>query len=129
MDPETRAEIEARLLSLKAELEGSGAHKVEPNRTDDGGRRDEDHQPLNEMLQSIASSRNRSRAEVHKQVNAALERLRREPEAFGLCEDCDEPIKPGRLRLLPYATLCVACQGAREAPIQRGRRRHLHDID
>ncbi|WP_416768225.1 TraR/DksA family transcriptional regulator [Sulfurimonas sp. ST-25] len=34
-------------------------------------------------------------------------------EDFGVCEACDEPIAPGRLALMPEATLCVACAEAR----------------
>jgi DnaK suppressor protein len=34
---------------------------------------------------------------------------------YGLCEDCGRQIPPRRLEILPAATLCVACQGRREA--------------
>jgi DnaK suppressor protein len=29
---------------------------------------------------------------------------------YGICEDCDSPISPARLRALPFARRCVACQ-------------------
>src|SRR5712691_2243627 len=38
----------------------------------------------------------------------ALDRLR-EGE-YGLCEECEEPIAPARLRALPEVTTCVRCQ-------------------
>jgi RNA polymerase-binding protein DksA len=33
---------------------------------------------------------------------------------YGLCEDCGESIAPKRLKALPFATRCVACQAATE---------------
>ena len=127
MTSEERARWRAVLEALLGELESDGPLKAQPNRTDDGGRRDEDHQPLNEMLQSITSSRNRTRTVVLRQTRLALARLKREPDLFGLCEICEEPINARRLALMPYSTFCVRCQSEREAPISKGRRRHLTD--
>ncbi len=45
-------------------------------------------------------------------ISQALARI--DDPAFGLCEDCDEPIAWGRLRLEPWALRCVACESARE---------------
>jgi DnaK suppressor protein len=38
----------------------------------------------------------------------ALDRLR--GGEYGLCEECEEPIAPARLRALPEVTTCVRCQ-------------------
>jgi DnaK suppressor protein len=38
----------------------------------------------------------------------ALERLR--DGEYGLCEECEEPIAPARLRAMPEVTRCVRCQ-------------------
>jgi RNA polymerase-binding transcription factor len=38
----------------------------------------------------------------------ALERLR--GGEYGLCEECEEPIAPARLRAMPEVTTCVRCQ-------------------
>ena len=38
----------------------------------------------------------------------ALERLR--GGEYGLCEECNEPIAPARLRAMPEVTTCVRCQ-------------------
>jgi DnaK suppressor protein len=105
-----------KLLALHAELSGKGPRRIEPNRTDEarvGG--DEDEQPLNEMLQAIASGRNRMDAVVLARVTRALRKLREEPEEFGVCEECDEDISPARLDAVPYAELCVACQRKKDA--------------
>ena len=43
-----------------------------------------------------------------REVRAALERMR--DGTYGICERCDEPIKPKRLEALPWARYCVSCQ-------------------
>ena len=115
-----------RLTRLLERLEAQGEQKMEPNRTDDTGRRDEDHQPLNEMLQAIASGRNRSRSVILKQTREALARLDDEPEMFGLCIDCEEPIPARRLELMPYVARCVPCQSELECG-GHGSRKSLTD--
>jgi RNA polymerase-binding protein DksA len=45
-------------------------------------------------------------------ISQALARI--DDPAFGLCEDCGEPIAWGRLQLEPWALRCVACESARE---------------
>jgi DnaK suppressor protein len=42
------------------------------------------------------------------EVEAALDRL--ETGSYGLCERCDQAIDPARLKALPWARLCLACQ-------------------
>lgn len=51
------------------------------------------------------------------QVSRALQRI--QSPAFGLCEDCSEPIAYERLRLEPWALRCVACETTREGPAGR----------
>jgi RNA polymerase-binding protein DksA len=53
------------------------------------------------------------------QVDRALERLA--SGSYGLCDDCGQPIPPKRLEARPTATLCVSCQGKREAQMARPR--------
>jgi phage/conjugal plasmid C-4 type zinc finger TraR family protein len=42
-------------------------------------------------------------------------RDRRAQGSYGVCEDCARPIGDERLRALPDATRCVACQAAWES--------------
>ena len=115
MTPAQRHQMKKALQELEAQLLGKGPRKVEPNRTGEtelGG--DEDEQPLNEMLQTIASNRNRSDAATLALVRRALEKLSADPESFGECEECGEEIALGRLKAMPYAQLCVACQAKRD---------------
>jgi len=52
------------------------------------------------------------RARELQQVNSALEDI--EAGRYGVCRDCGEEIAEARLRVLPFATRCVACQAELE---------------
>jgi len=117
-----------RLSDLRAEILNEGDLAIEPGRTDPAAvGTDEDEQPLAEMSQTIASSRNRARAGELSKIQAALARLENDPDSYGLCAECDEPISPKRLELMPYVDLCVECQQAKDGPKQPSGRRHLRD--
>ncbi len=127
MDSQRLAHFRAILVGLRDGIAESGPHEFVPNRLDDTGRRDDDHQPLNEMNQAIASSRNRTRSADLAKVKAAIERIDRDPEDYGLCLECDEPIPPKRLELKPFAEHCVRCLSAREGGSGGHRRKSLGD--
>ena len=117
------------LLELKAEILAEGDVEIEPGRQDATAvGSDEDEQPLAEMSQAIASSRNRNRSGVLARVVAALARLDGDPDSFGLCTECDEPIPAKRLELMPYVELCVDCQQAKDGERAKSGRRHLRDF-
>jgi len=129
MTESARRQHRQRLLALKAEILAAGDIEPEAARQDATAvGNDEDAQPLAEMSQSIASSRNRNRAGVLGRVVAALARLDDAPETFGLCAECDEPIAAKRLDLMPYVELCVECQQAEDGPHKKSGRRHLTDF-
>jgi DnaK suppressor protein len=129
MDEATREQHRKRLLALKAEILGEGDLEIEPGRTDPTAvGSNEDDQPLAEMSQTIASSRNRNRSEVLGRVVAALARLDGDPDSFGLCVDCGDEIPPKRLALMPYVELCVECQQGHDGSRPTGGRRHLRDF-
>ncbi|HVR62148.1 MAG TPA: TraR/DksA family transcriptional regulator [Polyangia bacterium] len=118
-----------RLLALKAEILNQGDLQIEPGRTDPTKvGTDDDAAPLTEMAQVIASKRNRSRSDELGKVLAALKRLDDAPEMFGLCTECEEPIPPRRLELMPYVELCVECQRGEDGPKGPATRRHLRDF-
>ena len=129
MDAASRERYRKRLLALKGEILGEGDIEAEGTRQEDTAvGNDEDAQPLAEMSQAIASSRNKNRTGVLGRVAAALARLDGDPESFGLCLDCEEPIAGKRLELMPYVELCVECQQAEDGPRQKAGRRHLTDF-
>jgi len=129
MTPAVRERHRKRLLELKAEILSEGDIELPPGRQDATAvGSDEDAQPLAEMSQAIASSRNRNRSGVLARVVAALARLEADPESFGLCTECEEPIPDKRIELMPYVELCVECQQANDGPRAAGGRRHLRDF-
>ena len=129
MNTATQERHRKRLLELKAEILAEGDVEIEPGRQDATAvGSNEDDQPLMEMSQTIASSRNRNRSQVLGRIVAALKRLDADPEMFGLCTECEEPIPDKRLDLMPYVELCVECQQANDGPKRPGGRRHLRDF-
>lgn len=47
------------------------------------------------------------------QIHHALERI--EEGTYGICTDCGNKIAEGRLRAMPYSTLCIGCAEKRQA--------------
>src|SRR5688572_27109108 len=110
MNAATRKRLRECLSALRDELIAAGNVDIPPARTDVVSQPDDDEAPLTEMTQTIASSRNRERSERLEAIDDALARLDEDPDEFGLCETCEEPIGSKRLELMPWVTLCVACQ-------------------
>ena len=128
MTEAARQRLQQQLLALKASILAAGDIAPEAAREDPTKvGNDEDAQPLAEMSQSIASARNRNRTGVLSRVVAALSRLEADPDSFGLCIECEEPIPAKRLELMPYVELCVDCQQAQDGPAKKGGRKHLTD--
>jgi DnaK suppressor protein len=119
------ARLKKLLVELRAQTRAEKPARIEPNRRDAAatGVPDEDEQALSEMLQTLASQRNRKQAELVQQIDRALSRLKSEPDLAGLCEECEEPIPDKRLEAVPYATMCAACRSKRDkkrGPTRRG---------
>lgn len=117
------------LLRRQAELRAEGDVELVPESAgDDTARRvDEDAAPLAEMNQVIASKRNLERTRQLEGITEALELIADDPDDYGMCEDCSDPIKRRRLELMPWVTLCIRCAERHEQADARGRRRHLTD--
>ena len=56
----------------------------------------------------IAAALADGRARQLKEVAAALEDFN--AGRYGICRECGEPIAKARLKVMPFATRCVACQ-------------------
>ena len=112
MTPQKREQHRALLQKMRSAALKAGPQRIEPNRTDQTavGVADEDAQALSEMLQAISSTRNQGQAAMLQRIDRALLKLRDAPEDYGVCEECEEPIAAGRLRLMPQATHCAPCQ-------------------
>lgn len=49
-----------------------------------------------------------ARTRQRNQLDEALRRL--DEGTYGICEDCETPIAPARLRAMPFARRCIKCQ-------------------
>jgi DnaK suppressor protein len=129
MTAKERAGFERSLKQAREQLVRAGPAKIEPNRQDpvSTGVADEDAQALSEMMQVLASQRNRGQGALLARIDRALRKLATAPDDFGLCESCEEEIAEKRLALMPYASLCSACQAASE-PRRGGSRKNLTDF-
>jgi DnaK suppressor protein len=125
MDRRARERYEKALSARRVELVESGPVKIEPNRTDEAttGVADDDAQALSEMLQTLASTRNREKAQALQAIDRALRKLRDAPDEFGQCEDCGEDIVARRLEVVPWAALCIECQSKADPKRNVGRRK------
>jgi DnaK suppressor protein len=120
-----RERLRVKLQALRSEILAEGDVAIEP--AAEVGT-DEDAAPYSEMNQVIASKRNRARTDVLVRVVAALKRLEDDPEDFGLCADCGDPIGR-RLEAMPYVERCLECQSNADGkPGAGGRRRHAGDF-
>ena len=50
-------------------------------------------------------------------INEALEKL--DDNTYGLCELCEKKISKARLKIVPYAEMCVPCQEKQEKKKKR----------
>ena len=66
-----------------------------------------------ELSMNIVSSEQ----EILYQIDDALKRL--DDGSFGLCQQCNQPISMSRLKAVPYASLCITCQRAKEQKNKR----------
>lgn len=128
MTPAQRAAFEQKLRELQKELLSKGPARIDPNRTSDAEMGDlEDEQPLNEMLQSVASGLNKNQEKEAGLIMQALRKLRDEPDEYGVCEDCGEDIALPRLNAKPFAQFCIQCQAKADGPKTGPTRKKLTD--
>lgn len=126
MDEDDIEYFEKLLQQRREELLRAGDVEIEPVLKDPAEKVDEDAAPLTEMNQVIASRRNQQRGLELERIEQALARLRAEPDEFGECRGCGEPIPRRRLEVMPWALYCVVCEEKR-TPARGKRRRHVGD--
>jgi len=76
---------------------------------DSGDEADQAREECSRDLSLLLTARNKQKLQA---LEEALEKL--EKGTYGICEECDEPIGAGRLKAMPLAKLCVACQSIME---------------
>jgi len=66
-----------------------------------------------ELSMNIASTE----SQVLYQIDDALKRI--DDGSYGVCQQCSKPITMTRLKAVPYASLCIQCQRAKEQKDKR----------
>ena len=67
------------------------------------------------------------RTEMVHQIDRTLQRLKE--GGYGICEFCGDAISGGRLKAMPFATRCTACQEQWEASAARSRNGAYQPLD
>ena len=113
MDRAARRRLENKLREKRDTLERQLRPEASewPDEPDPLARRNE------EMAVSLENIWRRAVAAQIREIDSALDKLRK--GAFGICEECDEPIAPKRLEAIPWARKCLSCQ--RVYPEKRAR--------
>lgn len=99
-------EYKETLLKLKQQIINEGIY----NNTDDLKILDEDLPDEADIATSVINQqvsftiRNRLMTKL-KNIEEALYRV--DQGTYGVCEECDEPISPKRLKTQPFTTLCI----------------------
>ena len=66
-----------------------------------------------ELSMNIVSSEQ----EILYQIDDALKRI--DDGSYGICTQCNKPITMSRLKAVPYASMCIACQRTQEQKNKR----------
>lgn len=123
MDPERYRELKRILEERRREILSEVHEKIRDVRT-------EGATPSHTVLDAAESSEAdiqddiefaliQMKAETLNKIDEALRRL--EEGAYGYCYECGSEISEQRLRALPFAVRCKACEEAREVAEQRER--------
>jgi RNA polymerase-binding transcription factor len=109
-----RREIQDKLRSLRETLP-----------TDATTVKDAEEQSVDDFVQEMDFALMEMKAESLGKIDEAIRRL--EAGVYGECAECSTEIAEARLKALPFATLCVACQAREEneqAVVREGGRLH-----
>ncbi|WP_298434322.1 TraR/DksA family transcriptional regulator [Geobacter sp.] len=111
---EKQEEMKALLLKTKEEiLAGISKAMKSGSETPTG-------EPTGDIYDQASSERDRElglllndrERDKLRQIDEAL--LRIEDGEYGICEECEEEIPLGRLKVMPFARFCVRCQSEME---------------
>jgi RNA polymerase-binding transcription factor len=100
-----RAEIQDKLRSLRETLPAELLVV-----------KDSEEQSMHDFVQEVELALVEMKSETLGRIDEALRRL--EQGAYGLCVECGTEIAAVRLRALPFATRCLACQEREEENAQ-----------
>jgi len=76
----------------------------------------DDHDPADAASETFEHTKDYAIDEnFHNMLERIADALRKVDDGtYGICDRCDNPILPDRLKAIHYATLCIDCQGKLE---------------
>ena len=114
-------DVQAKLLGMKKQIlqeinadlrQGREGSKADGMDTYDLASEERDRE-----ISFILGDRERGKLQA---IEDALARI--EDRSYGVCEECESDIAPGRLEALPFTRLCVSCQSEQEKEARTTRR-------
>jgi RNA polymerase-binding transcription factor len=75
--------------------------------------KDAEEQSVNDFVRDVELALIEMTSETLGQIDQAMRRL--EAGTYGICANCGTEIAEARLKAVPFATLCRACQEAQES--------------
>ncbi|MCI0672747.1 MAG: TraR/DksA family transcriptional regulator [Myxococcaceae bacterium] len=96
-----RRDIHDKLRSLRENLPGQVADV-----------KDAEEQSVDDFVRDVELALVEMKSQTLGRIDEAIQRL--EDGAYGTCADCADEIAEPRLKALPFATLCIACQEQEE---------------
>lgn len=116
-----RAHLERNLRNRRREVQNEVRHGIRSGRTDQSKRSGDDIDRSDAHSQGdVDLALLQMRAETVRRIDAALVRL--EAGTYGSCVECATAISEARLRALPFAARCQACEERREEEHGRAQR-------
>ena len=113
--------IKKMLLQTRDELMGEIARnrKMETEEliTEIGDLYDSADNERDRQLSHILNDRDRKKL---REIDEALKRI--EDSTYGICEDCGKRITPNRLKIMPFARLCILCKSDTEKQVGQYKR-------
>ena len=121
LNPKERKEIKEMLLQRRMLLASDVNHMQDNALNESGGRASGDLSTVPFHMADVGTDNYeheftlgliQNEEEELREIDAALERL--EKGEFGICDVCEKPIPKGRLKVIPYARLCIECKRGEE---------------
>ncbi len=96
------------LLSLREEYEHKiGAISADVHHKNEPVEKDFAEQATQRENDDVLNALKEDAKQVIAQINSALHRI--ETDEYGICTECGNEISEERLKIVPYAALCIEC--------------------
>lgn len=107
------SEIREELVEMKRRIEGR-LGKISADRLKDQGplSADSEEQAVELQNEEVLDQLDVDSRERLVQIDAALNRM--DSNTYGTCVECGEPIGVNRLKALPFAARCIACESGKD---------------